>query len=622
MGGDEVHESEESPHGINSSSTVRLKTMKNASYTWKDVLGPLSRICRDATLIKLCLLPKMRFVAAACRDPILKMSFLAPLERSNHSLHTILSPHNSSFYSRMYHGADYLGDAYLCPTDSKRTKKHGHAIFYCTTQAPRIPVVAARIYPKLSQNLIITVSGIPRELMFPDSYAMYRFSRPLLRMAICTLSPKGHIRVKGNVYTHPLFGKHLDLYDIQDPLIPGTAMFESDNHEIYIRADMLAHQRLFLLIEFTFLADLNKEGESNIPLIEVSRGVSFLRLSPMEDFSQSFMEGVQQSMMSLPKLLDKHEAKMQRRRADDDFMRIYDLVDILNLVGCTKNDSKLVKLLQSASKNVSNPNKQKQNLQQYSPVDQTSIELPIFEFSVSDPLTTLVDGTSFKRWKSKPSRSCSLVLKIKPIHIRDVGPLSRLPGTMIVPPRCLFLLDHITAAYASMLVGPQSHLQQANPQLGRLCVRPVVDDGDTSGLAAMLRSSSGSALQFPAEIATLTAIVKSFGRQRAVIQNEYPVALSGSALLYFFAAIFEERVNEVPRDLRYYMNQSVLLPVSLNITDNIFLGTFIRCLRYFQHSILREMAAMNLRNEWRGDETTWDKEYDQIVRLLSKGQSY
>lgn len=84
------------------------------------------------------------------------------------------------------------------------------------------------------------------------------------------------------------------------------------------------------------LADLNKEGESNIPLIEVSRGVSFLRLSPMEDFSQSFMEGVQQSMMSLPKLLDKHEAKMQRRRADDDFMRIYDLVDILNLVGCTK----------------------------------------------------------------------------------------------------------------------------------------------------------------------------------------------------------------------------------------------------------------------------------------------
>lgn len=619
MGGDEVHESEENLQGINSSSTIRLGTVKNLSCTWGDILGPLNRIYHDAALIKLCLLPKIRFMAAACRDPILKMSFLAPLERLTHSLHAILSPRNGSFYSRLYHGADYLGDAYLCSTNSKRTTKHGHATFYCTTQTPRIPVVAARIYPNLSQNLIITVSKLPRELIFPEPYTIYRFSRPLLRMAICTLSSKGHIRVKGNVYTHPLFGKHLDLYDIQDPLLPGTAMFESDSHEIYIRVDMLAHQRLFLLMEFTFLADLNKEGESNIPLVEVSRGVSFLRLSPMEDFSQSFMEGVQHSIMSLPKLVDKHEAKMQRRRADDDFTHIYDLVDILSLVGCTKNDSKLVKLLQSAAKNVSNPNKQKQNLQQYSPVEQISIELPIFEFSISDPLTTLIDGTSFKRWKSKPSKSCSLMLKIKPIRIRDVGPLSRLPGTMIIPPRCLCLLDHIAAAYASMLVGPQSHLQQTDPQLGRLCVKPVADDGDTGGLAAMLRSSSGSALQFPAEIATLTAIVKSFGRQRAIIQNDYPIALSGSALLYFFAAVFEERVNEVPRDLKHYMNQSVLLPVSLNITDNIFLGTFIRCLRYFQHSVLKEVTAINLRSEWRSDETAWDKEYDQVVKLLSKG---
>lgn len=134
----------------------------------------------------------------------------------------------------------------------------------------------------------------------------------------------------------------------------------------------------------------------------------------------------------------------------------------------------------------------------------------------------------------------------------------------------------------------------------------------------MLRSSSGSALQFSVEIAALNTIVRSFGRQRAIIQTNYPVAISGSALLYFFASVFEERVGEVPRDLKHYMNQSVLLPASLNITDNIFLGTFLRCLRYFQHSVLREMTATTLRNERDSDEIMWDKEYDQIVGLLSK----
>lgn len=614
----ESHESGEGLRGNDSSSTVHLKTMPKASCTWSDVLKALKRGYRDAVLIKLCLLPKIRFLTAACRDPALRMSFLAQSERTNHSLYATLSPQNTEFYSRIYHGADYLGDAYLSPTSSGRAKSHGHALLYCTTQTPRIPIVATRIYPSLGQNFAVTVSHIPRKLMFPDSYAKYRFSRPLLRMAICTLSSNGHIHVKGNIYTHPLFGKHLDLYDLQDPNNPGTNMFKSDDHEIYIRVDMLAHKRLFVLIELTFLADLNKKGESNIPLVEVSRGVSFLRLSPMEDFSQSFMEAVQNSMMSLPKLVDKREAKMQRRRADDDFIRISDLVDILGLVGCTKSDSKLIKNLQSAAKNISNPTKQKLNPQQYSPVDQVVLDLPIFEFSVSNPLTTLVDGTSLKRWKSKPSKSCSLTLQIKPIRIRDIGSLSRLPGTIIIPPRCLHLLDHITAAYASMLVGPRSHIRQTAPQLGRLCVKPVVDDNDIGSLAAMLRSSSGSALQFSVEIAALNTIVRSFGRQRAIIQTNYPVAISGSALLYFFASVFEERVGEVPRDLKHYMNQSVLLPASLNITDNIFLGTFLRCLRYFQHSVLREMTATTLRNERDSDEIMWDKEYDQIVGLLSK----
>lgn len=616
---DEAHELEGGLEEQSSSSAVRVKTVVNVSCTWTDILRPLNRMYRDAALIKLCLLPKIRFLAIACRNPTLRMSFLAQSERSNHSLYAILSPQNSSFYSRLYHGADYLGDSYLSHVYSKQAKGRRHACFYCSTQTPRIPITAARIYPNLSQNLIITVSHIPRELMFPDSYSSYSFYRPLLRMAVCTLSSSGHIHVKGNVYTHPLVGKRLDLLDLRDPRASGTSMFEPENHEIYIRADMLAHRRLFLFIEFSFLVDFNGERGSNIPLVEVSRGVSFLRLSPMEDFSKSFMEDVQNSIMSLPKLANKHEAKLQRRRADDDFMRICDLVDILDLVGCTKSDSKLLKNLQSAEKNARNPSKQKPNPQQYSPVDQMSLDLPVFEFSISDPLTTLVDGTSFKRWKSKPSASCSLTLKIKPIRIRDIGPLSRLPGTMIVPPRCLYLLDHITAAYAAMLVGPQSHIRQTAPQFGRLCIKPIINDGDDSNdLAAMLRSSSGSALQFSAEISALNTILKSFGRQRTIIQGNHPVAVSGSALLYFFAAVLEGRIDEVPKDLKHYMNQSILLPVSLNITDNIFLGTFIRCLRYFQQSILKEITAAALRNEWSNDEVMWDREYDKIAKILSK----
>lgn len=616
---DEAHESKGNLHGHNSSSTVRLKTVVNVSYTWADILRPLNRMCRDAALIKLCLLPKIRFLTVACRDPTLQMSFLAQLERSNHCLYTLLSPQNTSFYSRLYHGADYLGDSYLSYAYKNQAKGRKHAYFYCSTQSPRIPITAARIYPKLSQNFIISISHIPRSLMFPDSYTRYSFYRPLLRMAICTLSPSGHIHVKGNVYTHPLFGKHLYLYDVQDPRVPGTNMFEHENHEIYIRADMITYKRLFLLIEFTFLADLNEKDKCKIPLVEVSRGVSFLRLSPMEDFSQSFMEDVQSSIMSLPKLTDRYEARMQRRRADDDFTRICDLVDILDLVGCSKSDAKLVKSLQLAEKNVSNPNKQKLNPQQYSPVDQISLDLPIFEFSISDPLTTLIDGTSLKRWKSKPSASCSLTLKLKPIRIRDIGSLSRLPGTMIVPPRCLRLLDHITAAYASMLVGEKSHIRQTTPQFGRLCIKPVIDNkNDVDNLATMLRSSSGSALKFSAEISALNTILKSFGRQRTIVQNNSPVALSGSALLYFFAAMLEERIDEVPKDLKHYMNQSILLPTSLNITDNIFLGTFIRCLRYFQHSVLKEVSAIVLRNEWNDDDIIWDKEYDKIVKIMLK----
>lgn len=460
------------------------------------------------------------------------LSFLAGKERHSNNLHTLLSPsRNTEFYGRVYPGCDYAGDLIGKSYRTRGSAKDSLRISYQPDVNAAVPLLCGRIAPIQTTTFDLHITSLPLALLSTTGSLTKRgsVSRPLLRIALCSLGRDGGTTVHGNVVSIPLENDTLKFMSIPESVADEKVKFLSvAGSALTVRADTRSIRSLFVLFEITLLFEPHKNRGL---LFEVAQGVSFMSLSPASDFDRV------------------RPAKADKKRVNDLVKRI---------VGTEILDAQ-----HSAAKSAAKGKGRGLNNGIALACDKRS--LPVYEGNISR-IGSVIGGTASA--VSGGADSGSIVVTIKHPDNEVSERATRLPKNIIVPPNSIKLLDHVAGLFASMVVLPRSLNRFCEPDLGN------------GGVESLLPYAYGQPSAVP-EVSTCEDILRRFGRFPVVYRRGAILSPCGSSSLYYMAAHFNSVCKKIPAGSKNAIAQAILPPVSLGIKDTLYLTNFVLALRTF-----------------------------------------
>ncbi|TNJ28160.1 hypothetical protein GMRT_15236 [Giardia muris] len=501
------------------------------------------------------------------------LAYLPRYERGENSLASLFLPSsNNELYSRIYNGPDYAGDLF----DAVVNRKDYSGLYASYQNLPYV-VPPGRIAPRPGHSLLINIKSLPLDLRLNIFGNDIRASRPLLRLAVCSLTPRGAIQVHGNVLSLPLEETKNGTLNLQDtPDFTNDLFRYTGSGAFLVKTDLIAHRRSFILVEFTALLRHRRSSALKDIAVEAVLGVSCLGLSPVEDYDSSF-RGALTAYLNGKKEKRYLRKNISKLRAREDRDRIDSLMTVLMATS-------VFDPMASGAREVINMDDAVNGPRRRAFIFKTGgFMIPVFSSAISEPLDRLIGKKGHWEPEQTPrggrAADSYISIEIRAAPNELSGSIARLPASLIIHSRLVVCCDHIAAAFASLQIlasparyTPPCYGKQGTPgqNLGDIDPKTIFTDWRS-----------------------LSAILYSFGRYEYAYFSSAPTAITtGSSALFLLSGMLQEHIKAIPDKHKSVIGKTILPPVALKYSDDTYLVTFIICLRIFSNTILPRLRAV------------------------------